>query len=138
MALDAIRLADQVILGPGSLFTSVISALIVPGVTDTIAMSRGQLVFVANLVTQDGETFHMDGPGHVQALERIAGLDRTGVIVANSTTIDVPEPVRPLTYPAEEVRTLGWQLIERELVDSDSQWPQHDPVKLGAVLAELA
>jgi len=137
-AVAAIRYADQIILGPGSLFTSVISALIVPGIVDAIESSNAQLVFAANLTTQDGETFDLDGPGHVQALSRIAGLGKTGVIVANGAAIDVPDPIRRLEYPVGEIEALGWRLVERDLVDTGATWPQHDSIALGATLAELA
>jgi len=137
-AVAAIRFADQIILGPGSLFTSVISALIVPGVVDAIESSNAQLVFAANLTTQDGETFDLDGPGHVQALSGIAGLEKTGVIVANGAAFDVPAPIRRLEYPVDEVEALGWRLVERDLVDAGATWPQHDSIALGATLAELA
>ena len=137
-ALAAIHHADQIILGPGSLFTSVLSALIVQGIVDAIESSNAQLVFVANLTTQDGETFHLDGPGHVEALSRIAGLEKTGVIVANGAAIDVPDPIRRLEYPAEQIEALGWRLVERNLADTGATWPQHDSITLGATLAELA
>ena len=137
-ALAAIHHADQVILGPGSLFTSVISALIVPGIVEAIESSNAQLVFVANLTTQDGETFDLDGPGHVEALSRIAGLEKTGVIVANGAAIDVPDPITRLEYPAERIEALGWRMVERNLADAGAPWPQHDSITLGATLAELA
>ncbi|MFZ0491812.1 MAG: uridine diphosphate-N-acetylglucosamine-binding protein YvcK [Acidimicrobiia bacterium] len=137
-ATAAIQYADQIILGPGSLFTSVISALIVPGIVDAIESSNAQLVFVANLTTQDGETFDLDGPGHVEALSRIAGLEKTGVIVANGSVLDVADPIRRLEYPVDDVEALGWRLVERSLVDVGAAWPQHDSIALGATLAELA
>ncbi len=137
-ALHAIRFADQIILGPGSLYTSVISALIVPGMVDTIDAAAGKLVFVANLTSQDAETLDMDGRAHLEALGRLTGLRRTGVIVANSATFDVPEPVHQLRYRADDVEALGWRMVERDLLDTEAEWPQHDPIALGAQLADLA
>ncbi|HDK44983.1 MAG TPA: uridine diphosphate-N-acetylglucosamine-binding protein YvcK [Actinobacteria bacterium] len=136
-ALRAIRMADQVILGPGSLFTSLISALMVPGIVEAIDQASGRLIFVANLTTQDGETLSLDGIGHLAALQQMTGLTRTGVIVAHHGDLDVPEPVRQLEYEAEEVETFGWHLVEEDLADVGSGWPQHDPIKLGKTLGEL-
>jgi uncharacterized cofD-like protein len=136
-ATAAIWNADQIILGPGSLFTSVMSALIVPGIVEAIEASNAQLVFVANLTTQDGETFYLDGPGHVRALSRIARLHKTGVIVAHDARVDVADPIQPLEYPGDEIEALGWRLVERNLADVRATWPQHDPITLGATLAEL-
>jgi uncharacterized cofD-like protein len=137
-AIKAIHTADQIILGPGSLFTSVISTLIVPGITDAVNEASGQVVFVANLVTQDGETLSLDGPAHVRALTDMAGLHRTGIVAAHNGTIDVPDPVTSLDYPEDDIETLRWRLFAADLADVESGWPQHDPIKLGALLAELA
>jgi len=136
-ALRAIRTADQVILGPGSLFTSLISALMVPGIVEALDEASARLVFVANLTTQDGETLHLDGIGHIAALRQMTGLSRTGVIVAHRGDLHVPEPLRQLTYGADEVETLGWYLVQEDLADVGAGWPQHDAIKLGKTLGEL-
>ncbi len=136
-AIRAIHRADQVILGPGSLFTSVISALIVPGMVEAVNDASGRLVFIANLVTQDGETLDLDGIGHLAALRTIGGLTRAGDILAHKGLLDVPDPVRQLDYPAEEVLQSGWELVEEDVADAGTPWPQHDPFRLGALLRDL-
>lgn len=67
-ALNAIREADLIVLGPGSLFTSIISSLIVPGVIDAIRESKGAVVFVCSLADQQGETWGLTAREHVEAL----------------------------------------------------------------------
>ena len=67
-ALDAIRGADLIVLGPGSLFTSVIPNLLVPGVIDAIAQSRGRVLFVCSLADVQGETWGLTAREHVEAL----------------------------------------------------------------------
>ena len=67
-ALDAIRGADLIVLGPGSLFTSVIPNLLVPGVIDAIAHSRGRVLFVCSLADVQGETWGLTAREHVEAL----------------------------------------------------------------------
>jgi uncharacterized cofD-like protein len=69
-AVDAIGLADQIVLGPGSLFTSVLAAAAVPGVKRALQASHAQLVHVCNLRPQDNETAGYDVAAHVAALER--------------------------------------------------------------------
>lgn len=67
-AVAAIEAAKAIVLGPGSLFTSIIPNLLVPDIAGAIADSRGPLVYVANLTTQAGETDAMDLQDHVDAL----------------------------------------------------------------------
>ena len=67
-ALDAIRAADLIVLGPGSLFTSIIPNLLVPGVTDAIRASHGACVFVCSLADMQGETWGLTAREHYEAL----------------------------------------------------------------------
>lgn len=67
-ALRAIRQADLIVLGPGSLFTSIIPNLLVPGIADAIRESKGAVVFVCSLADQQGETWGLSAREHVEAL----------------------------------------------------------------------
>ncbi len=67
-ALRAIRQADIVVLGPGSLFTSIIPNLLVPGIVDAIRQSNARTVFVCSLADQQGETWGLSAREHVEAL----------------------------------------------------------------------
>ncbi len=67
-ALKAIKQADLIVLGPGSLFTSIIPNLLVPGVIDAIRKSRGSVLFVCSLADAQGETWGLSAKEHVQAL----------------------------------------------------------------------
>ncbi len=67
-ALEAIREADLIVLGPGSLFTSIIPNLLVPGVVDAIRASKGSTLFVCSLADMQGETWGLTAREHVEAL----------------------------------------------------------------------
>lgn len=67
-ALQAIKHADLIVLGPGSLFTSIIPNLLVPGVIDAIQSSRGSVLFVCSLADMQGETWGLSAKEHIQAL----------------------------------------------------------------------
>lgn len=69
-AIEAIRQADLIVLGPGSLFTSIIPNLLVPGIVEAIRESRAQTVFVCSLADQQGETWGLSAREHVEALMR--------------------------------------------------------------------
>ena len=68
--IDAIRTADQVVIGPGSLFTSVLAALVVPGIAEALLETKAHVVFVCNLAAQPPETAGLDVAAHVAALHR--------------------------------------------------------------------
>ena len=89
-ALDAIRNADLIVLGPGSLFTSIIPNLLVPGVVDAIRQSRGATLFVCSLADMQGETWGLTAREHVEALlaHGMRGL-------LDYALVHSPYPVRP-------------------------------------------
>jgi uncharacterized cofD-like protein len=70
LAIERIEAADQVVIGPGSLFTSVLAAAAVGGIAEALARSRGQRVYVCNLRPQVPETAGFDVAAHVDALTR--------------------------------------------------------------------
>lgn len=137
-ALEALATADQVVIGPGSLFTSLSAALVVPGMTEAVNAGRGQLIYVCNLTTQNGETLGMDAPEHVAALCRVTGLRLPDVVVANDAPFPLPQAVEAVLADREEIEGLGTRLETGSLADPAADWPQHDPVRLGAVLRRLA
>lgn len=86
-ALEAIGTADVVMLGPGSLFTSVIANLLVPGIAAAVASGPAPVVYVANILTQPGETRGLDAGGHVGALlGQVPGLVVDAVILHDGPT----------------------------------------------------
>lgn len=137
-AVAAIESADQILLGPGSLMTSTIAALRVPGITEAINRSSARLVYVANLITQDGETFGMDGIDHLDALLRLTGLRPPSAIVAHEQEMEISPPLQPVTFDEEILATFGADLTTADLVDESEAWPSHDPNKLGRVLGVIA
>ena len=137
-AVAAIKEADQIVLGPGSLFTSTLAAVKVPGMADAINGTDAQLVYVCNLVTQDGETLDMDGIAHLEALVAHGGLRQPDVIVANDGTVTVPSPHRPVRVDEVWAAERGLAVEFADLVDRDSEWPFHHPNRLGAVLGRVA
>lgn len=137
-AIEAIREAEQIVLGPGSLYTSVMAALVVPGIVESINESSAKLVYVCNLITQDGETLDMDGADHLDALLSLTGVRSPNAIVANNAAVDVGPPLATVNVDEEAIATFGVDVVAADLVDSESPWPSHDAARLGTVLAALA
>jgi uncharacterized cofD-like protein len=133
-AIEAIESANQVILGPGSLMTSTIAAMRVPGITEAVNRSAADLIYVGNLITQDGETLGMDGIDHLDALLRLTGVRPPRTIVANSREIEVSPPLSTIDFDPELTATYGADLAMSDLVDEDGVRTSHDPAKLGEAL----
>jgi len=136
-ALEAVAAANQIVIGPGSLYTSLISALMVQMLAPAVMGAVAQKVFVLNLVTQDGETLGMTGEDYLEALVVHAGIEGPGVVVAHEGDLDVPEGHDAVTLDAEAASRHGWRVVFADLADPRADWPAHDPMKLGRVLEEL-
>jgi uncharacterized cofD-like protein len=118
-ASEAVRLADQVVVGPGSLYTSVLAAAVVPGIRQALQQSSGQRVFVANVANEKGMARGFGLAEHVVALAD-HGVEIDVVLVDSGT-------------PPTEVN--GPRLVRADLADADG-WG-HDPAKLGKALHEV-
>jgi uncharacterized cofD-like protein len=131
----ALSTADQIVLGPGSLFTSVIAGLRVPGVAEAVNQAAGRLVYVCNLTTQDGETLGMSGSDHIEALTGIGGVRVPDAVVVHEGALQIPDGLTAVTYD-DAPDTMD--VLRSDVADPVADWPQHDPARLGAVLRRLA
>jgi uncharacterized cofD-like protein len=137
-ALAAVAAANQIVIGPGSLYTSILSALKVNMLAPAIMEATAQRVFVLNLVTQDGETLGMDGAAHLDALAKHVGLIGPGVVIAHRSPLAVPGGHEQVMIDTDAAARHGWRVVFADVVDDQADWPVHDPLKLGRVLEELA
>ena len=133
-ALSAILSAELIVLGPGSLYTSVIPNLLVKDIASAIENSRGLKVYVANLATQIGETEKFSLSQHTQVINEYADESFKLVLSNNSY-------VGKLMPEMEWVRTdadkcPGWEIIAGDLADEISPW-RHDSEKLAKALMAL-
>jgi len=137
-AIEAIGAADQIVLGPGSLFTSTIAPLAVTGVAEAVNESTANLVYVCNLTTQDGETLGMSGMEHVEALVGLGGIRPPDAIVAHDGPLAAPPGLQRIDVDKESLGGSGIRLVLGDIADPEAAWPQHDSARLGAVLRRLA
>ena len=137
-ALAAVAVADQIVIGPGSLYTSIISAFKVNMLASAVMGADAQKIFILNLVTQDGETLGMDGVAHLEAMERHVGVFGPGIVVVHDGLLDVPEGHDRVTLDVEEAARHGWRVVLADVANDWADWPSHDPLKLGRVLEKLA
>lgn len=141
-ALAAILNADLIVLGPGSLYTSVVPNLLVGGVREAIRWSRAATAYVCNVATQHGETDDMGYQEHIDQIVKFLGDDRLNYSIVNNHAPEAdairPEwQVTPLSHDGETSTINGVQIIAEDVVN-DKNPLRHDPKKLADVLIQVA
>ena len=130
-AVESICNADLVVLGPGSLFTSLIATLLVPGIRRALNETPARRVFVCNTRMQPGETGGLTAAAHLEALLGHAGPSVTDVVLVQSPEVE-PDGV------GVDLHALEFSGIEVVAADTADAAGAHDPVRLAAVLESLA
>jgi uncharacterized cofD-like protein len=143
-AVGAIAEADVLVIGPGSLFTSVLPALLLPEIRAAVLASSAPRIYVCNVATQSGETSGFDLADHVEALERHASSGIVDIVLANNRTGSRasrggagegdPDAIR-LRWPPNVERPP--RLVLDDLIDPDDAH-HHDPARLAAAIIHIA
>ena len=141
--LEAIRDADLVLIGPGSLYTSIIPNLLVHKVVDGIARSRATCVYIANLMTQPGETEHYSVADHVQAIYDHTRKHLFDFVVINRKAI-APRLLRryssdgaaPVDPSFKTLDRMGLKYVTDDLLRQNGV-VRHDQARLARLLLEL-
>ncbi|HGI5052326.1 TPA: YvcK family protein [Streptococcus agalactiae] len=81
--VDAILESDMIVLGPGSLFTSILPNLVIPEIKQALLETRAEVAYVCNIMTQRGETEHFTDADHVEVLKRHLGQDAIDTVLVN-------------------------------------------------------
>jgi uncharacterized cofD-like protein len=139
-AVAAIAEAELIVLGPGSLYTSLLPVLLIPRIRDAVAAAPAVRIYVCNVATQAGETAGYDLADHVEALLAHTAPDVVDLVLAN----DRFDAHVPPSWRAESVR-LRWppvaeappRLVTDDVVDADNAH-HHDPVRLAAAVLRAA
>ena len=142
-AVEALENADLVVLGPGSLYTSVLPNLLIPGIRQAIRRSGAPVVLISNLMTQPGETDAMSAQAHFEALRRHTGERLIDQVLINSTK----PPQRLLDRYADtgsELVTCDRDALERQDIEvvardllAEGDLIRHDPTKLADAVLSL-
>ncbi|MFZ0336268.1 MAG: gluconeogenesis factor YvcK family protein [Candidatus Acidiferrales bacterium] len=121
--MRAIHQANLILLGPGSLYTSIIPNLLVRGVADAIARSRAKCVYIANLMTQPGETTGYSLADHVRAIYEHAGKGLFDSVVVNQAPAPAhilrryrKEGAEPVNPSFEELHSMGVPCVAGDLL----------------------
>jgi uncharacterized cofD-like protein len=142
-ALEAVIDADAVILGPGSLYTSVLPNLLVKGVADALRKTQAVKIYICNVMTQPGETDGYTASRHVQAIIDHVGPGIIDYVVVNSQI--VAEDLKSKyagqgAYPVEPdvaaIEALGMKVLQADII-SETNLVRHDPVKLSRTIMAM-
>ncbi len=133
-AIRAILEADLIILGPGSLFTSLLPNLLVPDIREAIEASQALKVYVCNVATQAGETENFTLHDHIQALEKHVGPSLFSHVLVNNNLPSGQSETKPVTKVPNLViphipSKMGYRLVKADLINEDTPW-RHDSAKL--------
>ncbi|MBI4355635.1 MAG: YvcK family protein [Candidatus Omnitrophica bacterium] len=142
-ALEALAGADAIVLGPGSLYTSIIPNLLVRGIAEAIVRSPAMKIYVCNVMTQSLETSNFTAADHLETVLRYLAPGRIQYCVVN--TAQVPhallakyreEQAYPVTVDQERLQATGARIIEEPVISTENH-VRHDADRLAKIVAEL-
>lgn len=141
-ALQAIAEADYIVIGPGSLYTSIIPNLLVPDITAAIARSKVPRVYVCNIMTQPGETDGFTVSDHIRTIDEVCGAQLFDVVLVQKTSPSAQSLIRyaqegshPVFFDREAVGLLGRRAIVANVMDEDEQGLlRHNSERLARIL----
>ena len=142
--VQAIREAELITLGPGSLYTSLLPNLLVPGIPEQIARSKATKVYIGNLMTQPGETKGYTAADHLKAIAQHVGVNLFDFVVLNNRSFSptlrrryTAEKAEPVVNDLARVWALGVKPVSAPLLSTVDGVARHDSQRLARLLLEL-
>jgi len=134
-AIRALLAADVIVIGPGSLYTSILPNLLVPDIADAIRSSRALKLYVCNVATQIGETDDYSCVDHLNAIEDHAGKGLFDIVLVNNNCdAKLPKGIEWITI--DDNLNLYFAIYSADLVDHAMPW-RHDGEELSRVIIDL-
>jgi len=142
--IKAIDEADLVILGPGSLYTSIIPNLLVGGMVDAIMCSDALKLYVCNVMTEPGETDGYTVSEHIHELFKHTGQKLFDYSLVNNKSVPkgvldryIKDGAEPVREDSEKISDLGVEIIHAQIIDTRNNWVRHDSNKLARELLSV-
>lgn len=143
-AIEAIKNADAIILGPGSLYTSIIPNLLVKDISKAISKSEAIKIYVSNLMTQQGETIGYSLSDHIEAIYKHADKISINYAIVNNGIIPdyliekySAENASPVKIDYNIIRDMHIKVVEGDFVRIDKDFLRHDYNSLSEAIFEL-
>jgi uncharacterized cofD-like protein len=142
-AVAALERAELILLGPGSLYTSILPNLLIPGIRQAVAKSQAPVILLLNLMTQPGETDGMMAVDHLRALERHVGSQVVDMVLVNSTPVPphllshyAETNSEPVAFQREVLEGMGLEVVAADLL-AEGDLIRHDSGKLARAVLDL-
>ncbi|CAH0230224.1 gluconeogenesis factor YvcK family protein [Priestia megaterium] len=142
--IKAIRRADLIVLGPGSLYTSILPNLLVQDICNELCSTKAKKVYVCNVMTQPGETLGFKASDHIKALYNHMPCTFLDAIIVNNAPIPAPlkkkyqvEQAQPVEYDREVLLKLGLEVIEDQIIQYDGSVIRHDTKKVAKLVYSM-
>lgn len=141
--IAAIERADTIIIGPGSLYTSILPNLLVKDIKKALMASSAKKIYICNLMTQAGETYGYSASDHVQALYDHVGQPFLDAILVDK--IQVPDVVaerykkeraKPVEFDEQRLQEMGLQVFKEDITNIFGEAVRHEPMKVAEWLFE--
>lgn len=143
-AISAIQQAQIIVLGPGSLYTSIIPNLLVKEICDAIVASDAVKVYVCNIMTQPGETDGFSACDHLNVLIQHTHPKTVDYCLLNTGSISEElrqryeqEGSYPIVPDSRKIRSMGYRTIEENIIAVFNSYIRHDPIKLSRIILGL-
>lgn len=143
-ALEVIREADLIIIGPGSLYTSILPNLLVPKIGEEVCKAKAKKVYICNVMTQAGETLSYSASDHIKALYDHMDCKFIDTILVNDARI--PDEIRkmyeeelakPVHYDIDKLKELGIEVIVDRIISYENNVIRHDTNKVASLLYNM-
>ena len=142
-ALDALKEADAIVMGPGSLYTSITSNLLVKDISKAVRKSNAIKIYISNIMTQPGETTGFKVSDHLKVLCKYGGKDIVDYAIVNTGEITEElkekynqEGAELVKLDEEDIKSMGIKIVGENLVKIQNGTVKHDSDKLAEVLAD--
>ncbi|OES46143.1 gluconeogenesis factor YvcK family protein [Domibacillus iocasae] len=142
--IRSIREADMIILGPGSLYTSILPNLLVPGIGKEVTIANAKKVYICNLMTQAGETLDFTAADHVRAIYDHMKCSFMDTILVNKEPVPADiqelykeEMAKPVIYDVDKLKELGVDAIFDDILTFENSTIRHDTAKVAEILVRL-
>lgn len=142
--IQAIKEAELIIIGPGSLYTSILPNLLVPGIGEAVCQAQAKKVYICNLMTQYGETLGFTAADHVQVLNEHMNKKFIDTILVNDREIPLEmkqiyeaELAKPVKHDVSRLKALGLEVIPEDIITFNNRLIRHKTDKVAEILYSL-
>ncbi|MBI3316321.1 MAG: YvcK family protein, partial [Candidatus Omnitrophica bacterium] len=142
-ALEAIQTADAIVIGPGSLYTSLLPNLLIEDLSAALSASHVPKIYICNVMTQRHETDRLSAFDHLNTLVEHTRPDLISHVVVNTGPIPGPilqkyagEGAHPVTMDSAKISALGYEVVEANIIHA-AETVRHDPRKLAKIISDI-